>query len=468
MKRLLLACLLAVPSWATISNLMIFEVSTTGSNSNGGCFKEGATGTDYTINAGAYNFTDLVITATNTIVTSASHNFVAADVGNCMRITAGTGFTTGIYEIISVATNAATLDRAAGTASSTGGTYFVGGPLLTLGQLNTDMCLNCRAYVHGDGTYSISATVGWSFTPNIRNWIKGYQSIRGDDLPFILQASSNFGGDMMDNGVSHLTVYNVILDVNSQTNPRCFGLTAGESSAVNIECKNFNNTNNLFATTTRSWFRQIYVHDGTSGNTVVALNGTSAWCVDCTVRNVAGANSAAFVLGDQTLCLRCTVDSLTGATSDAFYCDGNGGAIESASVYNITGSAVRITSNNCNEMSIFNLVVDTAATVINNTSGNGGRTGDILSRYIFYHNISGTAFTNVTAGPNTTLLTANPFNAPSSHDLTLNTTSGGGAVVRGAGYPQSINGIVGSSHPDAGVMQHADPAASGGSFGSVQ
>lgn len=156
-RALLALLLLTAPAWAAISSSMIFEVSTNGSDSNPGCFKEGATGTDFTINAGKYNFADLVIDgATNTKVTSASHNFVAADVGNCMRITAGAGFTTGIFEIVSVASNAATLDRSAGTLGSTGGTYFVGGALLTLSALNTAMCPSCRAYVHADGTYSIT------------------------------------------------------------------------------------------------------------------------------------------------------------------------------------------------------------------------------------------------------------------------------------------------------------------------
>ena len=84
MKRFLLALLLlAAPSWAAISLSMIFEVHQAGSNNDAGCFKEGASGTDYSQqNAAQYTFSDLAIdAATNTKVTSASHNFVATDVG---------------------------------------------------------------------------------------------------------------------------------------------------------------------------------------------------------------------------------------------------------------------------------------------------------------------------------------------------------------------------------------------------
>jgi hypothetical protein len=38
-RALLALALLASPTWAAISTTMIFEVSTIGSNSNGGCFR---------------------------------------------------------------------------------------------------------------------------------------------------------------------------------------------------------------------------------------------------------------------------------------------------------------------------------------------------------------------------------------------------------------------------------------------
>lgn len=83
------------------------------------------TGASWTVEA-AYDFTDLVIDATlNTKVTSASHNFVSSDVGRMLRVDSGTGFTLGTYRIASCASNAATLDRAVGTTSSTGGAFHV-------------------------------------------------------------------------------------------------------------------------------------------------------------------------------------------------------------------------------------------------------------------------------------------------------------------------------------------------------
>lgn len=75
------------------------------------------------------SYTDLVIDASlNTKVTSASRNFVAADVGRILYVSGGTGFTVGYYVVVSVASNAATLDRAVGTTGSTGGTGSLADP----------------------------------------------------------------------------------------------------------------------------------------------------------------------------------------------------------------------------------------------------------------------------------------------------------------------------------------------------
>jgi hypothetical protein len=65
-------------------------------------------------------------TAAAPVVTSATHNFTADEVGNLINITAGTSWTPGLYEIKSVSANAATLDRPCGTAASlTAGTWAV-------------------------------------------------------------------------------------------------------------------------------------------------------------------------------------------------------------------------------------------------------------------------------------------------------------------------------------------------------
>lgn len=89
----------------------------------------GTWGLDYSQGTAAIGTAaDLAINAvTNTVVTSATRTFGVNDVGNHIHITAGTGFTVGWYEIISVAAGAATLDRSPGAVAITGGTWYEGG-----------------------------------------------------------------------------------------------------------------------------------------------------------------------------------------------------------------------------------------------------------------------------------------------------------------------------------------------------
>lgn len=64
---------------------------------------------------------DLATTATPTVVSSATRNFVAGDVNTYLDVTGGAGWTLGRYLIVSVAASNATLDSAPAAASTTGG-----------------------------------------------------------------------------------------------------------------------------------------------------------------------------------------------------------------------------------------------------------------------------------------------------------------------------------------------------------
>jgi hypothetical protein len=85
-----------------------------------------------------YSLTDLKIGALTNLISSASYKFTATDVGQSINITSGTGFTPGSYTITSLQISGggypsgnAYLDRAAGTAGSTGGHGTVGTNQLT-------------------------------------------------------------------------------------------------------------------------------------------------------------------------------------------------------------------------------------------------------------------------------------------------------------------------------------------------
>jgi hypothetical protein len=86
----------------------IWRVDSAGSSANGGGFDP----------ANANMSTNLAATAANTaspVVTSATYNFIARDVGKYVFVQSGTNWIPGWYPIASVASNAATLDASIGS-----------------------------------------------------------------------------------------------------------------------------------------------------------------------------------------------------------------------------------------------------------------------------------------------------------------------------------------------------------------
>ena len=153
-----------------------WDVRTTGSDSNAGGFRAGATGTDYSIqDAAQITYTDLVIGGTNTQLTSAAFPFSALHVGNIINITAGTGFTVGRYEILSVAGVIATMDRAVGTAASTGGQGKLGGALLTNATAFAFATAGNTIWLKA-GTYTLTAQISIIVASQWR----GYATAHGD------------------------------------------------------------------------------------------------------------------------------------------------------------------------------------------------------------------------------------------------------------------------------------------------
>lgn len=93
------------------------------------------TGSGNVIFTDGFGASDLAIDSVNPAkVTSASHSFVAADVGDALVIASGTGFTAATYTILSVVSGAAILSAPAGTVSSTSGVYTVG-PNIVIGMI---------------------------------------------------------------------------------------------------------------------------------------------------------------------------------------------------------------------------------------------------------------------------------------------------------------------------------------------
>lgn len=165
-----------------ISALTVWEVRpATGSDTAcSGGFVTGASGTDYSQQAAAqYSLTGLTTAAANAIILSAS---ASADmVGNLIKITGGTNFTTGFYQILSVSLGVSiTVDRNVTSAAGAAGTGVIGGALATVSLAKTNAVAGNQIYFKG--TYTVSAVLNLAFDSSFKTpfTINGYSIARND------------------------------------------------------------------------------------------------------------------------------------------------------------------------------------------------------------------------------------------------------------------------------------------------
>ena len=164
-----------------------WEVRTTATagNVNGGGYKPGASGTDFSQqDAAQYNLTAVTTAGADAVLLHAS---AAADmVGNIAHITSGTNFTVGWYEITAVTVGVSiTLDRACATAAGAAGVVNIGGAMSLVSTLDDDFfeALEPGNKVHVKlGTYAIGETlaVAKSGTSALPIQIIGYNAARND------------------------------------------------------------------------------------------------------------------------------------------------------------------------------------------------------------------------------------------------------------------------------------------------
>jgi len=186
----------------TIAAAVQWEVrsTATANNVNGGGFKAGASGTDFSQqNAAQYNLTGVTTAGADAILLSAS---AANDmVGNIAHIISGTNATAGWYEIISVVAGVSiTLDRTCATGIMAAGVVNIGGALSLASTLDDD-CFEAMEpgnTVHVKaGTYTLGEQVLLSKAGGASLPIKiiGYNAARNDNPAIANQPLFNVGAN---------------------------------------------------------------------------------------------------------------------------------------------------------------------------------------------------------------------------------------------------------------------------------
>lgn len=500
MKRkfggLLLVCVLAgfccAPARAALLPATTFYVDgSAGADTKGGCFTIGATGTNFVLNAGAYNFTNLASsngTTNPSIVTSASHNFVAADVGNCLHVTAGTNWTAGFYRIVSVAANAATLDRAVGTAASlTNGTFAVGGALqtITAAVSPAERVASEQIFVKASATYTITANITLNTTaaPSSTvppNQLVGYTTTPGDGGQASITLSTNTGLTAIDATIGGWYVRNFI--INCASLGTSTGVNLGEQTIVmNVKISNCTSQNVLFTSTTQASLIDSEITGCTAACTA-AIN-TSAANSMVLLRNWIHDNvSTGAILPVRSTAIFNLITNNTGATSDGLRFSAGGQDIFNNTIYKSGRDGIRDTGNVLpSSVSIRNnlLVSNVGAGITGGAAagsaaypqydgnayfGNGSTRANMDDTGAVNAGNAAAPYTNVLDVTLTCSVNPDPFVNSAANNYNLNSEPSCGAGARYSGTPgpfpgNSFSGAIGQGSSQAGASTRSSASA---------
>jgi hypothetical protein len=460
MKKLILSILLvlffASECFGALAATTVWEVQqdATGGSLNGGGFNSSnaSKGTDRSQTTAAYkDHNDLVIgsAGNEANVTSVAHPFTADDNGNLIHITAGTGFTAGWYEVVSVnGSNVATLDRAVGTADSTAGTYYLGGALSFNSTLDQDVM---SALVAGNTMYfkynasaiaigeSINISTNGTSTAVIN--LIGYNSDRavaptGATRPTIAVGTNAFAVG------TYVKIQNIIFTLTSAN-----GIVGGDYTVFE-NCKSTNSS----GTASRKAFT-IDTGGKIINSEAISTNGAALYHND--VSGLSYGNYA----HDSATCVQSNGNGQTIINNILANCSTTGIYLGSSSYHTVVGNT------------LIGNAVTPAGTGILNTTGHA----NFVYNNIIAHFATGSAADNLYLNSvrdynnyynNTTADRTNIVTG--SHDVDLDPGFPGGTDysvgvnMKAAGFPGAFSGSSSTGYLDIGAVQRVEPTAGGG------
>lgn len=411
-------------------------------------------------------YTDMVIDGTtNTKYTSAGNPVGVNVIGNVISVTSGTGFTVQYVQVVSVTGTTATCDKSLGTLSSTGGNGGLGGCFATPGGASAQWTTSNIGFVKYSATpytqtsASTKVASGGTIMPGgastrIFN-LCGYDTNRiltnTDANRPILRAGVNSGTQVASGGPSfeYNRITNFVLD-----NPSSFSTTTGinlasaKGQAINCSVNKYRinyTTGDLYCS-----YVNCYSTAGTVNGFVGQVQTRFYGCVS-------NADVVAFTMSNRSTCIDCIAISPTSNSVDAFdtagdyscdflYCIAYGGA---ASGFHMGeyGRAV-----NC---------------IATNNAAYGFRLNgsNLASSQLIYC----AGYSNTTANINDfsannqinfIALSASPWTSAGT-DFTLNSTAGGGVLLKSLGYPTTLPGLSPTNYPSVGVYQPTSASAGG-------
>lgn len=419
------------------------------SDTNGGGFVTGASGTDYSFaslssgGAAKYTLSNGVTNGTTTVATTSA----SADmVGNIAYISGGTGsITGGWYQIVSQTTGVSiVVDRSTGLTTGTGVGITIGGCLATPGLLGTLMTVGgMNAWIKYSTTaFTLTTSTPGSGGPISLNQsvtISGYDATRGDrdgNLPVIAWPSSGVsaGSAIFIVATTQTSTFaNFSLNCNSVNNVAGFSF-GSYGVAIGCVCQNAAGTGSIYGFFGAGFSQSCYTYNckyGFFGGMYIGCYASS-----CTTCGFYASGATQFI---GCLAYSCAIGFNPGGATTAERCT----ADTCTTGFSVSGP--RNFMSNC--------------IASNNTTGVSANGGLAMVNTAYYNNstnLSGTPQYNF----NPITLTAQPYVTAGSQ-FAPNATANGGAALRGAAigvYSQTDN-------QDIGAVQHSDPG--GGPTGFV-
>jgi hypothetical protein len=475
MRPVILSALFSISLFAALPATTVIEVRPThGSDSYGGCFDSAKAGTDYSQqNSAQYNFTDLATsngTANPAVVSSASHSFVSADVGNCIHISAGTNWTVGWYEIVSVSGGNATLDRAAGSSvgSLSGGTWYEGGALATMVQANTIAVAGAITWVKAESTITTSSTITLNQAASNAGQepaFMGYSSTRGDQGQVTITTTTTSVGPLVSVNSQGMTFANFIINCNSESGSNGVQMATSPERLFNILVENCQQQYGIEMNSTEQTCSLCTVKSQGGGNSFLLQNGYNQFCFICVAVN---GSVAAFSIASGAVCDICIAANNSGASSDGFVLTAVSQAVFACvrclAVSNGRDGFRLALGQWVGFTFVDSIAYGNSGYGMNNTTSYNP-TGMLWWDYNAYGSNTSGNLNNLSSGAHDKTLALNPFVNSASNNFAL--SAAGITALGGNGFPGALP-VGGTGYLDIGPIQHQSTGGGQKGFPIVQ
>jgi len=393
-------------------------------------------------------------------------------VGNIAQVISGTNFNVGFYQItsVSVGVSVTVSTNNSGASISTGvgasGVINIGGALLTLGKVTGAMLAQQTAYFTGTFTITTSITMTFLNTTGVPTTFIGFGTTRGDTGRATWTSATN-SIDIVDfTAAGGFLFQNLIISSTAGTpGDGLRALTTGNTSGVRVVNCVFTGLNiAILGDFTLAWsFEALSIENTEIKNSVShgVSNSGITWVFGSFIHDNGGAG------------LRAPGGAVTGGftiTDSVVYNNTGGGYVDISSVGPTTRYLVAIGSDFSTNTGagvliglatnglLMNDVFD-ANTTYGLSNGGAGASTNLGQWNLAFFNNTTAARNGVTAGFSDITLSANPYTSIGTN-FALNSTAGGGAALKAAGFPGILN-AGGTGFVDVGALQSQAAAAAG-------